>query len=276
MQRSILTNLLLWVGIPIILLLCICLAILIYILLWQRKSKKNKDSTYFTKIIHDLKTPIYAIDGFVLLISKSLDQPQKVDEYLNKISNVSHHMLALVKDVIDLSKIKDNQMEVNISIGNIKDIINQCVDQIEPQVFSRNIFFEKEINVFHEKILVDHLHLIQVLTNLLSNAIKYTEPKGKIIFSINEMKLSKETSTFIFKVKDTGYGMSDEFQKHLFEPFAQERAFAHTDVESSGLGLCIVKKLVEMMQGKIEVESKVNEGSCFTVTLNLDIVALIK
>lgn len=276
MQLAVLGNLLYWIFIPICIVLFLCFVILLGMLIFQRRNKKKNDIDYFSKIIHDLKTPIYAIDGYVLLTTKNLNQPDKVEEYLNKISSLSHHMLALVKDVIDLSKINDNKLEMNLTIGNLNRIIDCCLEQIEPQIYNRNILFQKNIQIKHNKVLVDDLHLIQILTNLLSNAIKYTEPEGRISFSVIESQQNEEVSTYIFKIEDTGYGMSEEFQKHLFEPFAQERAFAHTDVESSGLGLFIVKKLVEMMHGTIEVESKINEGSRFTVIFNLDIVDVVK
>ncbi|MDE6407572.1 MAG: HAMP domain-containing histidine kinase [Anaeroplasmataceae bacterium] len=271
-------NFLLWICIPIIVILLFCLFTLIVIFILQRKRKKNEQASfdYFSKIVHDLKTPIYAIDGFTLLASKNLDQPNKVEEYLNKITNISHHMLALVKDVTDLSKINSDKLEITKTIGNLIEIIDACLNNVEPQMLKRNIKFEKDVQILHPKVIADELHLNQVLTNLLSNAIKYTEPNGKISFTVEEQKLNDLTSTYIFKVKDTGYGMSEEFQKHLFEPFAQERALAHTDVESSGLGLFIVKKLIDKMNGKIEVTSKINEGSCFIVTLDLDIVETYK
>ncbi|MDE5856608.1 MAG: HAMP domain-containing histidine kinase [Anaeroplasmataceae bacterium] len=245
------------------------------ILIGQRRKKKREQNNfdYFSKIIHDLKTPIYAIDGYTLLASKSLNKPEKVEEYLNKITNISHHMLALVKDVTDLSKINNGKLELTTTIGNLNEMIDTCLNNVEPQILRRSIRFEKDIQIVHPKVIADDLHLIQVLTNLLSNAIKYTESEGKIVFTVFEQDLNEETSTFVFRIKDTGYGMSEEFQKHLFEPFAQERTLAHTDVESSGLGLFIVKKLVDIMHGKIEVKSKQNEGSCFTVTINLDIVS---
>ncbi|MDE7384768.1 MAG: HAMP domain-containing histidine kinase [Anaeroplasmataceae bacterium] len=271
---SVHVDLLLWIFIPLIGFLTLCIILLIVILTIQKRRKKREQENYdyFSKIIHDLKTPIYAIDGYTLLASKSLNQLDKTEEYLNKISSISRHMLALVKDVTDLSKIKDGKLDMNITIGNMDEIITQCLDNVEPQILRRKIYFEKHIKLIHNKVLVDDLHLIQILTNLLSNAIKYTEAEGKIFFTILEQPRNEETSTYIFSIKDTGYGMSEEFQKHLFEPFAQERALAHTDVESSGLGLFIVKKLIDKMHGTIEVESKPNEGSCFTIAINLDIV----
>lgn len=260
-----------WIFIPIIIILVGMLCIMASILLIQKKkeSANRNEFDYFSKVIHDLKTPIYAIDGFTLLTKKCLDQPKKAEDYLEKISNVSRHMLALVTDVVDLSKIHDGKLSLNSTIENLEDVLNRCLENVEPQMIKRKLHFNKHVCITHKKVIVDALHLIQILTNILSNAIKYTEAEGAISFSLFEEVKTEDTSTFIFKIKDTGYGMSDEFQKHIFEPFAQERAMAHTDVESSGLGLFIVKKLIDLMKGTIVIDSKENEGSCFTISLDL-------
>lgn len=242
------------------------------ILLLKQRKNKNQNIDYFSKVIHDLKTPIYAIDGYTLLAGQNLEQPQKVKEYLDKISSVSTHMSALVKDVNEISKLKDNKLTLNYQIKNLSDVLACCLENVEPQILKRSIHFVKSIQLVHSCVLVDDLHLIQILTNILSNAIKYTEANGSISFSVTEEEITQESATYIFKIQDTGYGMSEEFQKHIFEPFAQERSAAHTDVEGSGLGLFIVKKLVDMMKGNISVESKQNEGSCFTIRLHLDYI----
>ncbi|MDE6655979.1 MAG: HAMP domain-containing histidine kinase [Anaeroplasmataceae bacterium] len=264
----------LWIFIFVTGILVFCLIILLVILFLQNKRKNNNKNNvdYFDKIIHDLKTPIYAIEGFALLTTKSLDQPKKAEEYLGKIQNVSRHMLSLVKDILDISKINDGKLEIHNAIGDLNDILNCCLDTIEPQMIQRKIHFQKNFHFIHNKVIVDDLHLNQILTNILSNAIKYTEKEGSIIFTIFEKQKTEESSTYIFKIQDTGYGMSEEFQQHIFEPFAQEHTLAHTDVESSGLGLFIVKRLLELMGGAIEVDSKLNEGSCFTIQLDLDFI----
>ena len=267
-----------WIFLAIIGIFGIAFITILVILIVEKRREKRKMHAfdYFSKIVHDLKTPIYAIDGFTLLASNSINDPIKTKEYLNKISNISRHMLSLVMDVVDLSKLNSDKLEIKNTIESLSTLIDSCLNNTEPQMLSRNIQFKKDIQITHDKVIVDKLHLIQILTNLLSNAIKYTEPEGEISLTIIEQQKNEETSIYIFKVQDTGYGMSEEFQKHIFEPFAQERALAHTDVESSGLGLFLVKKLVDLMNGTIEVESKQNEGSCFTIVLDLDFVEKVK
>lgn len=275
---TIIADSLFWTLLILIGILGIAFITIIVILIVGKRREKRKEHAfdYFSKILHDLKTPIYAIDGFTLLASNSINNPIKTKEYLNKISNISRHMLSLVKDVVDLSKLNSDKLETTNTIECLSALIDACLNNVEPQMLSRDIQFEKDIQIIHDKIIVDKLHLIQILTNLLSNAIKYTEPNGKISLFILEQQKGEESSAYIFKVQDTGYGMSEEFQIHIFEPFAQERALAHTDVESSGLGLFLVRKFVDLMHGSIEVESKQNEGSCFTIILELDYIEKAK
>ncbi|MCM1131709.1 MAG: HAMP domain-containing histidine kinase [Roseburia sp.] len=271
---TIMVDSLFWILLTFIGILSIAFITIVVIFIVGKRREKRKEHAfdYFSKILHDLKTPIYAIDGFTLLATNSINDSVKTKEYLNKISNISRHMLSLVMDVLDLSKLNNDKLEITNTIESLPNLIDDCLNNVEPQMLRRNIQFKRDIQITHNKIIVDKLHLIQILTNLLSNAIKYTEPEGTISLTILEQQKNEETSTYIFKVQDTGYGMSEEFQQHIFEPFAQERVMAHTDVESSGLGLFLVKKFVDLMNGTIEVESKQNEGSCFTIVIDLDFI----
>lgn len=262
-------NLILWIILGVLTGVLVVVSFFLWLEIYKRKKSMNQVD-YFSRLTHDLKTPIYAIKGYTLLANQSLENQEKLQEHLNKIANISEHLESLVKDIIDVSSLRNHKVKIVKTKVDLKEVLNQCINNIEPQMLKRNIHFEYRINIEHGLVEVDALHLNQILTNLLSNAVKYTESEGKILLDVEEQTLQENHSTFIFKIQDTGYGMSEEFQKKAFKPFAQERSFAHTDTASSGLGLFIVKELTERMGGRISLQSEVSVGSCFTITLNLE------
>ena len=257
---------------------CICLiesSILIIVLLKKRRKQKNLKNqiNYIAKITHDLRTPIYAIDGFTLLASRTLNQPEKLELYLDKIKRISQQMLALVNDSIDLSKIQNNKLEVSYENTNLEDCIHTVIENVEAQIENKNLAFEKKIYILHKIVKTDSKILFKILLNLLSNALKYTSSNGTIRFHVFEEEKSEKSSTYRFEIQDTGCGMSKSFQKCVFEPFAQEGKLEHTDVASSGLGMCIVKHLVESLHGKILLNSEQGIGTQISVLFDFEIVS---
>lgn len=239
----------------------------------KHKQKKSIASQidFMAKITHDLRTPIYAIDGYTLLSTKCLDQPEKVEVYLDKIKRISKQMLALVNDSIDLAKLQNKKVRIKEQRIDLIERMNLCIENIEAQLENKNIHFVKKIQIENRFIQADGEVLSKIIINLLSNALKYTPSDGTITFSVFEKKKDELISTYTFEIQDTGCGMSKEFQKHIFEPFTQEGKAENTDVSSSGLGMHIVKQLVDLMRGTISVESEQFLGTQFTVSFDFNL-----
>lgn len=261
----------LWILLSLICLFDLSLLIVFLIKRQQKKESIANQIDFMAKITHDLRTPIYAIDGYTLLSTKCLDRPDKVSIYLDKIKRISKQMMALVNDSIDLSKLQNNKIEVKKQRVDLLDCLNLCIENIEAQLENKNIHFVKQIQIEHSFVQADSDQLSKILINLLSNALKYTPSGGTISFLVSEKRIDEIISTYTFKIQDTGCGMSEEFQKHIFEPFTQEGKVENTDVSSSGLGMHIVKQLVELMHGNITVESIPSVGTTFIVSFNFNL-----
>ncbi len=234
----------------------------------QFENNINQNTDYFSRLAHDLKSPLAAIDGYAFLSKQCVNDPQKILNYLDRIEFSSKYMQEVIDDTVTLSKINKNKEEISIVRVNLKDLINLCLNTIEVQLNNRNIQLEKDIDVQHYWVMTDGLHLTRIIMNLLNNAMKYTNEFGKVWFQVKEIEKNYNLSLYQFIIKDTGCGMSKEFQKRVFEPFVQERRIS-TNIPSSGLGLYIVKKFVDLLHGEIIVESEENVGSCFTIKLEL-------
>ena len=243
------------------------LSLIVYLVFNKTKRKKNyiKNIDLFSRLTHDLRSPITNIEGYTYLLKENINDIDKVKIYLTKIESSTKYMNFLVNDIFELKKRKN---QVGNSRINLKEIYNFCMDNINCYLLSKKIKFVKDVQLTNPWVMGDGLHLTQVLINILMNAIKYTNENGSISFSIKEIEESINLSSYTFKIKDNGCGMSKEFQKKMFIPFMEEHR-VKTDVPSSGLGLYIVKQLIEQMQGEIVVESEENKGSCFTIRLML-------
>ena len=260
----------LWIILSV---LCLVDCIVLIIFLVKRRSRNKALKTqidYTAKIVHDLRTPIYAIDGFTLLSTQCIDQPDKVAIYLDKIKRISHQMLTLVNDSIDLAKLQNDKLELVEQETDLVECINICVENIEAQIMNKNIVFEKNILIKHSVVKTDARVLIRILLNLLSNALKYTPSNGTIRLYVLEWEKNETEATYHFEIQDTGNGISKEFQKHIFEPFSQEGKVEHTDTESSGLGMFIVKNLVEQMKGKLLLNSEEHVGTQFIALFDFE------
>ena len=225
-------------------------------------------SEFLTRMSHDIRTPINGVIGMTELAEKNLSNPQKMEKCLQKITKAAYHLNSLVNDILDMSHIESNKLEVAHKPMNILSLADGCLSIFEGQLYNRSLKIITEFDDFgHPFLLGDELHLRQALVNILGNAVKFTPDGGKIIFRIQQLSMGFKTITYRFEVEDTGIGMKPEFLKHIWETFAQEDSGARSEYKGSGLGTSIAKSLVELMGGTISVKSKLNEGSTFTIDI---------
>jgi len=228
-------------------------------------------SAFLGSVSHDIRTPMNAIIGFIPLLQEEADNPEHVREYTQKISAASQHLLGLINDVLDMNKIESGSAVLNITELNLAQIIDEINTIIRPQANAKQQTFEiSTISLTNEHLLGDKLRINQILINILSNAVKYTPNGGNIRMVVDELHQVNENYCRIrFTISDDGQGMSEEYQKVLFEPFSREQATAWNKTQGSGLGMSITKSLVDLMQGSIKVESRIGEGTTFVVELEL-------
>lgn len=234
------------------------------------KSANEAKSNFLSNMSHDIRTPMNAIVGFSVLLEKDADNPEKVREYTRKISSSSHHLLSLINDVLDMSKIESGKTSLNVDKFSLPELLDELNVIIMPQAKAKKQEFIIDVKgTPPEQMVGDKLRLNQILINLLSNAVKYTPVGGKIDFTVSELR--SDSSQYVklsFVVKDNGIGMSEDFRDIIFEPFSREISSVTNKIRGTGLGMAITKNLVELMGGIINVESRLNEGSTFTVELS--------
>lgn len=234
-----------------------------------RKANHAK-SDFVSRMSHDIRTPINAIMGMSAIAASNLEDPERMQECLEKIGVSTRFLLSLINDILDMSRIESGKLTIVEKEFHLNDVIQGIVTMITPQVTEKH---QKFILSVDEEAAAgyfgDELRINQVLMNLLSNAIKYTGEGGSITLEISRKEIREQQAVLQLKVKDTGIGMSEEFQKVLFEPFEQENATEGRVFEGSGLGLPITRNLVELMKGTLTFTSKLDEGSCFIVELPL-------
>lgn len=237
----------------------------------EKKANAAK-SVFLSNMSHDIRTPINGIMGMLTRANKHMDNPAVLKDSLDKIRMSSSHLLSLINDVLDISRLEAGKMEFAYEDFSIKSLLNTCCSIIQGQLEGGNIEFVTDFSkISYEHVMGSELHIRQILLNILGNAVKYTTD-GKISFIVNEVFSNNEKVRFQFVVQDTGIGMSEEFQKRLFDAFTQENnSGARTKYEGAGLGMSIVKGMLDKMGGTIEVESTVNVGSTITVELELPI-----
>ncbi len=228
-------------------------------------------STFLSSVSHDIRTPMNAIIGFIPLLQEEADNPERVREYTQKISAASQHLLGLINDVLDINKIESGSVVLNISDLNLAELIDEINTIIRPQANAKNQKFEiSTISLTNEHLMGDKLRIDQILINILSNAVKYTQDGGNIKMTVDELpQIDKTYSRIRFTISDDGQGMSEEYQKVIFEPFSREQATAWNKTQGTGLGMTITKSLVDLMHGTIRVSSKLGVGTTFVVELEL-------
>jgi len=230
-------------------------------------------STFLSSVSHDIRTPMNAIIGFIALLQDEAENPDRVREYTRQIDAASQHLLGLINDVLDINKIENGSATLHFSEVALSDIIDEINAIIRPQTRAKNQTFEIfSSSIKHEHLLADKLRVNQILMNLLSNAVKYTPEGGDIQMRLEELpQVDENYSRIRFTISDNGIGISKEFQKVIFEPFARENTEIIRQIQGSGLGMAITKSLVDLMNGTIGVESQLDKGSVFTVELELRI-----
>ena len=226
-------------------------------------------TTFLNNMSHDIRTPMNAIVGFTALAASHIDNKEQVQDYLGKISVSSQHLLSLINDVLDMSRIESGKMTIEEANVHLPDAIHDLRTIIQSNLTSKQLeLFIDTQDVVHEDIVTDKLRLNQVLLNILSNAIKFTPAGGTISFRIIE-KPSPDAglANFEFRIKDNGIGMSEEFQKTIFEAFTREKTSTVSGIQGTGLGMAITKNIVDMIGGSISVNSKEGKGSEFVVDI---------
>lgn len=238
--------------------------------LMAARSANEAKSNFLSNMSHDIRTPMNAIVGFSVLLEKDADNAEKVREYTRKITASSHHLLSLINDVLDMSKIESGKTSLNVDLLNLSELLEELNIILMPQAKAKNQDFKITVKGNPpERMLGDKLRLNQILINLLSNAIKYTPNDGKIEFIISEIPYAAPQFVKLrFVVHDNGIGMSEEFQKKIFTPFSREINSVTNKVQGTGLGMAITKNLVDLMDGIINLKSRPGMGSTFTVELS--------
>lgn len=234
----------------------------------------NKAKTSFlNSMSHDIRTPMNAIMGFTELALNHLDDTELVSEYLKKAQLSSSHLLSLINAVLDMSRIESGKMTFSESEENLLSIVHSLESIVHADVLAKNQTLSVESSgVTDENIVCDKLHLNQVLLNILSNAIKYTPDGGCISLSVNQKKhRGKNSGTYLFVIKDNGIGMSREYLSTIFEPFTREETETVSCIQGTGLGMSIVKKIVDMMGGKLEIKSEPGKGTEVDISFDFEI-----
>ena len=238
------------------------------------ESANRAKSTFLFNMSHDIRTPMNAIIGYADLASRHSDDPEKLKKYMENIQVCGQNLLMLLNNVLDLARIENDKTEMEYSVSDVEKDFRNCIAMFRNQADSKNQTLTVTTHLLHPYIYADVPHLTEVCTNLVSNAVKYTGTGGTIRCDVAQKPGEKEGwCDTVVTVADNGIGMSQEFQKHIFEPFERERTSTVSKVEGSGIGMGIVKKLVGLMGGTVEVESKIGVGSTFTVTIPCRIVS---
>ena len=232
------------------------------------ESANRAKSTFLFNMSHDIRTPMNAIIGYADLASRHLDDPAKLEKYMENIQVCGQNLLMLLNNVLDLARVENDKTEMEYSVSDVDKDFRNCVAMFQNQADSKGQTLTVTAHLLYPYVYADIPHLTEVCTNLVSNAVKYTGAGGPIHCDVTQKPGKKEGwCDMVVTVADNGIGMSQEFQKHIFEPFERERTSTVSKVEGSGIGMGIVKKLVELMSGTVEVESKIGVGSKFTVTI---------
>lgn len=239
----------------------------------EAKQANNAKSDFLSRMSHDIRTPLNAIIGMTEIADNHLDDPEKMHDCHKKIALSSQHLLGLINDVLDMSKIESGKMTLNNGNVFLPELIGDVVNIMQPDIKAKNQFFKVySHNIQHETICTDALRLHQIFLNILSNATKFTPHEGKIIFEIKEIGCQNEDKVFMeFSFSDTGIGIREEFIDHIFDTFTREQDSRVDKTIGSGLGMAITKRIVGILGGDIQVSSIVGKGTTFKVTLPFQI-----
>lgn len=228
-------------------------------------------TAFLNSMSHDIRTPMNAIIGYTALAAKHLGNSVSVSGYLDKIAQSSDYLLSLINDVLDMSRIEAGKVHIDAKAENLSDLLLGIQNIVQTDIHARDIkFIIDKSGITNENVVCDKLHLNQVLLNLLSNAMKFTKAAGTITLKVIERaSKSLDKAIYDFTVSDTGIGMSEDFQRIIFEPFTREATATVSGIQGTGLGMAITKNLIDMMGGSISLKSKIGSGTTFIVTLEL-------
>ena len=226
-------------------------------------------TTFLNSMSHDIRTPMNAIIGFTGLAATHIDDPARLREYLSKIQTSSSHLLSLINDVLDMSRIESGKVNIEEKKVHLPDVMHDLRTIVQSDIKSRNLdFYIDTMDVQNEDVYCDKLRLSQILLNIVSNAMKFTKPGGTVSVKIEQVGGAPSGyANYVFKVRDTGIGMSQEFLGRIFSPFEREETATVSGIQGSGLGMAIIKNIVDMMGGTISVKSELGVGSEFAVSL---------
>ncbi len=235
----------------------------------KAEAAERAKTTFLSNMSHDIRTPMNAIIGFTTLAQTNLDNKARVQEYLAKILSSGNHLLSLINDILDMSRIESGKLNIEEKPCSISDIFRDMRNIIQTQMQTKQLnFFMDTMDVTDEDIYCDKLHVNQVLLNLLSNAIKFTPAGGSVSMMVSQKPGAPSGyGSYEIRVKDTGIGMSPEFAEHIFEPFERERNSTVSGIQGTGLGMAITKSIVSAMGGTIEVQTEKNKGTEFIIRL---------
>ncbi len=238
----------------------------------EAAQQANRAKTMFlNSMSHDIRTPMNAIIGFTALAQTHIDHTEQVQDYLTKIKTSSTHLLSLINDILDMSRIESGSVKLDEKPLHIPELLHDLRNMIQGMINAKqlNLYIDTQ-DVKNEDVITDKLRLNQVLINIVGNAIKFTPVGGDIIIRLEEKPCQKKGyTTYVFTIKDSGIGMSSEFLGHVFDTFAREQSSTASGIQGTGLGMAITKNIVDMMGGTIDVESEEGKGSKFTVALTL-------
>ena len=238
----------------------------------QAKTASVEKSNFLFNISHDIRTPMNAVIGMTSLIRHDAGNKDKVIEYADKIDISSRHLLGIINDVLDMSKIEAGKTVFKYNDFSILNFIQEINNLFYSQIDEKKQTLTTKKNIRHEWVNGDQVHLMQIFSNLLSNAVKYTQEGGKIQFLVEECETNSPVyAKYRFLVRDNGIGMSADFTDIIFDAFTRAESSVTNEIQGTGLGMAITKKLVEAMRGTIDVESELGQGSCFEVLIDLKI-----
>lgn len=224
---------------------------------------------FFSNMSHDIRTPMNAITGFSRLAMDEIDDREHVEDYLDKIVTAGDHLMSLINDILDMSRIESGKMELSPAPVKIRELLTECADMIRVKMNDSNLNFVTDFeNVGDDVVSCDKLRFNQVILNLLSNAYKFT-PEGGSVYLEGALKEKSDTLLYEIRVRDTGIGMSEEFKDHIWEAFSRENTETVHETQGTGLGMAIVRNIVNMMQGTIELVTAPGEGTEFIIMLSL-------
>ena len=239
----------------------------------EAEAANRAKTDFLSTMSHDIRTPMNAIIGLTAIAEKNLDDREAISENLRKISMASNHLLTLINDILDISKVESGKLSMSPITFSIVETVQNLVNLSQPMIKEKNIVFSFRTNrIEKEYLYADQLRLNQIYINILSNAIKYTMPGGSVSVDLQEEESEKEGCIrLVYRVTDTGIGMSPEFMEIMYRPFSRQTDSRVNSIQGTGLGLAITRQMVELMNGTIDCQSEPGKGTTFTITLDLPI-----